>query len=79
MFDEAAAVAERIVTARPNDPSTHLNAGIYHFVYQANAERARLNFARALELKPGYREAKSFLDDVDKAGRKEPPSGCVMP
>ncbi len=79
MFNEAAAVAERIVKARPNDPSAHLNAGIYHFVYQANVERARLDFARALELKPGYPEAKSFLNDIEKNGRKEPPTGCVIP
>lgn len=79
MFDEAAAVAERIVMARPNDPSAHLNAGIYHFVYQASAERAQLDFQRALELKPGFPEARSFLDEIEKIGRKEPPTGRLIP
>jgi glycosyltransferase involved in cell wall biosynthesis len=78
MFDEAAAVAERIVKARPLDATAHLNAGIYHLVYQANARRARLDFLRALELKPGYPEAKAFLDGIEKNGSNEPPPGSVI-
>lgn len=65
MFDEAAAVAERIVRARPLDASAHLNAGIYHLVYQADAPRARADFERALALRPGYPEALSFLERID--------------
>ena len=36
MFHEAATVAELIVQLRPLDASAHLNAGIYHLVFQAN-------------------------------------------
>ena len=66
MFDEASEIAERIASARPLDPAAHLNAGIYHLVYKADPERARGYFMRALELKPGYPEAKSFLQTVDE-------------
>jgi glycosyltransferase involved in cell wall biosynthesis len=65
MFDEAAAVAERIVNARPLDATAHLNAGIYHLVYQANAPRARADFEQALTLRPGYPEALSFLETIE--------------
>jgi glycosyltransferase involved in cell wall biosynthesis len=65
MFDEAAAIAERIVTARPLDAGAHLNAGIYHLVYQDDVPRARADFERALALRPGYPEALSFLERLD--------------
>ncbi len=64
MFDEAAAIAERIVRARPIDATAHLNAGIYHLVYQANAPRAKTDFEQALALRPGYLEAMSFLETI---------------
>ena len=64
MFDEAAAVAERIVSARPHDATAHLNAGIYHLVYQANPSLAKADFKQALTLRPGYPEALSFLETV---------------
>lgn len=64
MFDEAAAIAERIVRVRPLDASAHLNAGIYHLVYQANRVRARADFEQALKLRPGYPEALSFLQSI---------------
>lgn len=64
MFDEAAAIAERIVRARPLDASAHLNVGIYHLVYQANHVRARADFEQALKLRPGYAEALSFLQSL---------------
>ena len=65
MFREATQVAECIAQVRPRDPCAHLNAGIYHLVYQADPVRARADFARALELKPGYPEAASFLLSLD--------------
>jgi glycosyltransferase involved in cell wall biosynthesis len=64
-FDEAAAVAERIVRARPLDATAHLNAGIYHLVYQADSLRARADFEQALKLRPGYPEALSFLETIN--------------
>ena len=65
MYDEATAVAERIVEARPQDPTAHLNAGIYHLIYRPDPARARADFRRALELKPGYPEALAFLSQVN--------------
>jgi glycosyltransferase involved in cell wall biosynthesis len=66
MFQEAAAVAERIVQARPLDPSAHLNAGIYHLMFTSDPVRARADFAQALSLKPGYAEAISFLETLER-------------
>lgn len=65
MFDEATEVAERIVRARPLDPSAHLNAGIYHLIFKPDLAQARADFNRALELKPGYAEALSFLQTLN--------------
>lgn len=61
MFDEAAEVAERIARVRPNDARAHLFAGVYHLLYKPDFARARTDFNRALELRPGYPEAESFL------------------
>jgi len=61
MFDEAAEVAERIARVRPNDARAHLFAGVYHLLYKPDFARARADFNRALELRPGYPEAESFL------------------
>ncbi len=62
MFGEATAAAERIAQLRPSDATAHLNAGIYHLVYQSDPPRAQGDFLRALELRPGYPEALAFLD-----------------
>jgi glycosyltransferase involved in cell wall biosynthesis len=64
MFTEAAEIAERIVVARPEDPRAHLNAGIYHLMYKPDMAQAHKDFTRALELKPGYAEAASFLETL---------------
>lgn len=61
MFDEATEVAERIVRMRPHDPRAHLFLGVYHFLYKPDLVSARADFNRALKLRPGYPEAKSFL------------------
>ncbi len=61
MFAEAAAVAERIASARPLDAQAHLHAGVYHLLYTSERERARADFAEAIRLRPGYGEAQSFL------------------
>ncbi len=64
MFDEATAVAGRIVGMRPHDARAHLFLGVYHLLYQRNRALARDEFQRALELRPGYPEAAAFLQDV---------------
>ena len=61
MFDEAAAIAERIAQVRPLDARAHLFAGVYHLLYKPDLARARADFAEALRLRPGYPEAESFL------------------
>jgi glycosyltransferase involved in cell wall biosynthesis len=74
MFDEAAAVAERIARVRPLDPRAHLFAGLYHLLYQANPARARADFNQALKLRPGYAEAQSFLQLLDERERTPYPA-----
>ena len=69
MFDEATAVMEEIAQLRPKDARAHLFLGTYHFLYQHDALRARADFQRALQLKPGYPEAKSFLKSMDEQER----------
>lgn len=64
-FDAAAEVAEEIARRRPREPRAHLVAGIYHWVYQSDAERARADFRRALELRPDDREALEYLSQID--------------
>jgi glycosyltransferase involved in cell wall biosynthesis len=61
MFEEATEIAERIVRLRPLDPRAHLFLGTYHLLYKPDLARARADFSRALQLRPGYREAESFL------------------
>ena len=69
MFDEATAVAERIVQMRPRDARAHLFLGTYHLLYQHDAVRARADFAKALSLRPGYPDALSFLKLIDEQER----------
>ena len=66
MFEEATRIAERIARMRPLDPRGHLFAGLYHLLYQPDAEKARADFNRALLLRPGYPEAISFLRLLDE-------------
>jgi glycosyltransferase involved in cell wall biosynthesis len=69
MFDEATRIAERIACVRPRDPRAHLFAGLYHLVYQPNLKQARVDLTRALNLKPGYPEAISFLQLLEERER----------
>jgi glycosyltransferase involved in cell wall biosynthesis len=66
MFDEATRIAERIASVRPLDPRAHLFAGLYHLLYQPDAEKARADFNQALLLRPDYPEAISFLRLLDE-------------
>jgi glycosyltransferase involved in cell wall biosynthesis len=69
MFDEATQIAERIVQMRPTDHRAHLFVGIYHLLHKPDLARARADFHRALQLRPGYAEAESFLRLVDERER----------
>jgi len=77
MFEEAAEIAERIVRVRPLDARAHLFVGIYHLLYQPDPERARADFTQALKLRPGYREARSFLELMDQRQRSLSSSASV--
>lgn len=66
MFDQAAEIAERIAILRPLDPQAHLHAGAYHLLYTFDRDRARADFTEALRLRPGYVEARAFLDRMEK-------------
>ncbi|HLK49911.1 MAG TPA: glycosyltransferase [Bryobacteraceae bacterium] len=69
MFDKAAEIAEQIVAARPLDPQAHLHAGVYHLLYKPDRERARADFMAALALRPGYQEARAFLELMEEQER----------
>jgi glycosyltransferase involved in cell wall biosynthesis len=69
MFDEATEVAEKIARLRPKDARAHLFAGVYHLLYKPDFPRARADFHSALELRPGYPEAQSFLQLLDEKER----------
>jgi glycosyltransferase involved in cell wall biosynthesis len=69
MFDEAIEITERIVRVRPLDARAHLFLGIYHLRYKTDLARARADFNQALKLRPGYREAASFLKQIDDRER----------
>jgi glycosyltransferase involved in cell wall biosynthesis len=68
-FDEAAEIAERIALLRPLDARAHLFAGTYHLIYQSDLGRARADFERALQLRPGYAEAEGFLQVIEERER----------
>jgi glycosyltransferase involved in cell wall biosynthesis len=69
MFEEATAVAERIVEVRPLDPRAHLFLGIYHLLHRSDPIRARADFQQSLKLRPGYAEAESFLQLTEERER----------
>jgi glycosyltransferase involved in cell wall biosynthesis len=66
MFDEAALIAEHVATLRPLDARAQLFAGIYHLIYKPDHLKARADFHRALDLRPNYPEATSFLELMDE-------------
>jgi len=69
MFDEATEIAERIARMRPLDARAHLFVGVYHLLHKPDLARARADFNRALQLRPGYAEAESFLLLIDERER----------
>jgi glycosyltransferase involved in cell wall biosynthesis len=71
MFEEATEIAERIVRMRPKDARAFLFLGTYHLLYQRDAARARMDFQQALQLRPGYPEAVSFLRMIDEQMARE--------
>ena len=70
MFEEAAEIAERIARLRPRDARAHLHAGVYHLLYRPDLAQARADFAEALKLRPGYREALAFLQLLEERERE---------
>ena len=65
MFAEASDIAERIARLRPQDPTAHLHAGVYHLLFKTDYRQARADFLTALRLRPQYPEALSFLARLD--------------
>lgn len=78
MFNQAAEVAERTVEVRPNDAVAHLHAGVYHFLYTGERDRARVDFQTALKLRPNFEEARSFLESLE-AGQASPEASSYQP
>ncbi len=79
MFDEATEIAERIALVRPLDPRAHLYVGLYHLVFKPDLARARADFNQALKLRPGYAEAESFLQLLDKQAESDRLNACPGP
>lgn len=77
MWEEAAAVTERIATLRACDPQAHLHAGVYHLLCGWR-ERARGDFQTALSLRPGYSEAMAFLQHMDEQERASTPRPSAL-
>ena len=75
MFDEATEIAERIARMRPNDARAHLFVGLYHMLQKSDLLRARADFSEALRLRPGYKEAESFLQLLDERERSNRAAG----
>jgi glycosyltransferase involved in cell wall biosynthesis len=73
MFAEATAIIERLAVLRPLDAKAQLFAGVYHLLYQPDLKRARADLERALELRPGYAEAESFLELLAERERAQSP------
>jgi glycosyltransferase involved in cell wall biosynthesis len=73
MYDQATEIIEQIALIRPRDARAHLFAGTYHLLYKPDLARARADFSRALELRPGYTEAESFLRLIDERERAAGP------
>ncbi len=69
MFDQATEAAERIARVRPLDARAHLFVGVYHLLYCPDLPKARADFERALQLRPGYPEAASFLQLLEEKER----------
>ena len=57
---EAMQITETLVRLRPNDPTYHLNLGLYRFAH-ADTERARTSVRRAITLKPDFGAAHAAL------------------
>jgi glycosyltransferase involved in cell wall biosynthesis len=70
MFDEAAEIAQRIARVRPLDARAHLFLGIYDLLHKCDPVSAWADFNRALQLRPGYAEAESFLQLIDSRSRQ---------
>ena len=71
MFQQAAEIAEQLARLRPLDPQAHLHAGVYHWRYTNQRQRARADFAEVLRLNPGDPAAQSFLELMDKEERPQ--------
>jgi hypothetical protein len=57
------------VQVRPKGARARLFLGTYHLLYQHDPVRARADFNWALQLRPGYPEAQSFLELIDEQER----------
>ncbi len=68
LMDEATRTAERIAALAPNDPTNHLNVGLYrlHRHDTVGAERA---FRKALALKPHDEQTLAFLESLCRTQR----------
>jgi len=69
MFERAAEIAEQLARLHPLDAEAHLHAGVYHLLYKIDRRQARADLTEALRLRPGYPEARSFLEMLEEQER----------
>ena len=72
LFGEASLITEHIAAVRPLDARAQLFAGVYHLLYKPDLAKARADFHRALQLRPDYSEAVSFLQLAEGVSLAEP-------
>ncbi len=79
MQDKAIAAFERALQANPGAPNVNYNLGLI-YKERGDLERASAHFWRALEINPNDRDARLWLDWIQRVGQsgdseQEPPAG----
>jgi glycosyltransferase involved in cell wall biosynthesis len=64
MYAEATAVAERVARLAPGDFDAHLAAGLYHYFYAGDPDRAEQDVRTALRIRPDDPEARALLSQI---------------
>ncbi len=73
MFRQAAQILAQITHLTPLDPVAHLHLGAYHLLYRGDSDQARTSLTKALDLRPGYPDAESFLHLIGAGNRDHCP------
>jgi glycosyltransferase involved in cell wall biosynthesis len=69
-YAEATRVAERIAALAPDDFTAQFHAGLYHWFYAHDADRAARDVAAALRLRPHDPEARALRNEIAAAAER---------